>query len=63
MNISVSPFLIEMCQKWKVCFWFIEYIIDDKQGSDAQAKDKKKRFLMKHKRRTTCLDIIRSTWN
>ena len=41
MNISVSPFLIEMCQKWKVCFWFIEYIIDDKQGSDAKANDDK----------------------
>ena len=41
MNIFVSPFLIEMCQKWKACFWFIEYIIDDKQGSDPQAKDDK----------------------
>ena len=35
---------------WKVCFWFIEYIIDDKQGSDAQAKYEKKCSLKKHKR-------------
>ena len=38
---------------WKVCFWFIEYIIDDKQGSDAQAKDEKKCSLKKHKRRAS----------